>query len=36
VAKLRTAVQWLTGEWPVPRWILLLFILGALADLTGH
>ncbi len=36
MAKIRTACQWLTGETGVPRWICLMFVIGAIADLiTG-
>jgi hypothetical protein len=34
MAKIRTFGRWLIGEWPVPRWICLLFVIGAAVDLV--
>lgn len=35
MTKLRSAAHWLTGEWPVPRWICLLIIAGWIARYAG-
>lgn len=36
MAKLRSAARWLTDEWPVPRWICLIFAIGAVTDLIAR
>lgn len=36
MTKIRATLNWLAGEWPVPRWICLLFITGAIANLIGR